>query len=60
LEVQKDAQIEANNGCGNLKWTNIFWAIQKTIKQMKRLQNLGMVDGNDKNDILEDMVDMEH
>ncbi len=30
--------------------------VEKTIKQMKRLQNLGMVDGNDRND----MVNMEH
>jgi len=33
--------------------------VEKTIKQMKRLQNLGMVDGNDRND-MEDMVNMEH
>jgi hypothetical protein len=31
----------------------------KVIKQVKRSQNPGMVDGNDRND-MEDMVDMEH
>jgi hypothetical protein len=59
LEVQKDAQIEVNTTFGNLKGTNIFWVAEKVIKQMKRSQNPGMVDGNDRND-MEDMVDMEH
>ncbi len=32
---------------------------EEAIKQMKRLQNPGMVNGDDKND-MEDMEDMEH
>jgi hypothetical protein len=59
LEVQKDAQIEANTTLGNLKRVDIFWVVEKAIKQMKRLQNLRMVDGDDRNDI-ENMKDMKH
>ncbi len=32
---------------------------EQAIKQMKRLQNLGMVDGDDRND-MRDMEDMKH
>jgi hypothetical protein len=45
LEVQKDAQIEVNTTFGNLKRVDIFRVVEKAIKQMKRLQNLRMVDG---------------
>jgi hypothetical protein len=33
--------------------------VEQAIKQMKRLQNPGMVDGDDRND-MKDMEDMEH
>jgi len=33
--------------------------VEKIIKQMKRLQNPRMVDGDDRND-MEDMEEMEH
>ncbi len=59
LEVQKDAQIEANTTLGNFKRVDIFWVVEKVIKQMKRLQNLRMVDGDDRNDI-KNMKDMKH
>jgi hypothetical protein len=39
--------------------TNIFKVVEKIIKQMKRLQNPRMVDGDDRND-MEDMEEMEH
>jgi hypothetical protein len=59
LEVQKDAQIETNTTFGNLKGVDIFRVVEKIIKQMKRLQNLTMVDTDDRND-MENMKDMEH
>ncbi len=37
----------------------IFFGGWKTIKQMKRLQNPRMVDGDDRNDMV-DIEDMEH
>ncbi len=43
----------------NLKGIIIFRVIEKTFKQMKRLQNPRMLDGNDRND-MEDMENMEH
>jgi hypothetical protein len=43
----------------NLKGIVIFKVIEETFKQMKRLQNPWMVDGNDRND-KEDMENMEH
>jgi hypothetical protein len=39
--------------------TNIFKVAKKEIKQMKRLQNPKMVDGDDRND-MENMEDVEH
>jgi len=59
LEVQRNARIEANTRFGNFKGTNIFKVAKETIKQMKRLQNPGMVNGDDRND-MEDMENMEH
>ncbi len=59
LEAQTDAQIETNTTFGNLKRVDVFRVAKKTLKQMKRLQNPRMVDGNDRND-MEDMEDMEH
>jgi hypothetical protein len=59
LEAQKDAQIETNTTFGNLKGTNIFKVAKEAIKQMRRLQNLGIVDGDDRND-MDDMEGMEH
>jgi hypothetical protein len=51
LEVQRNAYIETNTTFENLKGVDNFKVVEKTIKQMKRLQNPKMVDGNDKNDI---------
>jgi hypothetical protein len=45
LEVQINAQIEANTRFGNFKGANIFKVAKEIIKQMKRLQNPGMVNG---------------
>jgi hypothetical protein len=59
MEAQRDAQIETSKTFGNLKRTDIFKVAEKIIKQMKRLQNPKMVDGDDRND-MEDMEDMEH
>jgi hypothetical protein len=42
-----------------LKGVDIFKVVEKIIKQMKRSQNLRMVDGDDRND-MENMKDMEH
>ncbi len=42
-----------------MKGVDIFRMVEKTIKQMKRLQSLTMVDGDDRND-MENMKDMEH
>jgi len=56
LEVQKNAQIEANTTFGNLKEIDIFKVAEKAIKQMERLQNLNMANGNDRND----MEDIDH
>jgi hypothetical protein len=42
-----------------LKRAKFFWVVEEIIKQLKRLQNLNMVDGDDKNDI-ENMEDMEY
>jgi hypothetical protein len=52
-------KIEANATFGNLKGVGIFRVVEKTIKQMKRLQSLMMVDGDGRND-MENMKDMEH
>jgi len=54
LKAQRNAQIETNTRFGNLKRANIFKVFEEAIKQMKRLQNRGMVNGDDKND-MEDM-----
>lgn len=51
LEVQRNAYIETNTTFGDLKGVHIFRVVEKTIKQVKRLQNPKMVDGNDKNDM---------
>jgi hypothetical protein len=59
LEVQRDAQIEEDITFGNLKGADIFWLFEEAIKQMKRLQNPIMVDGDDGND-MENMEDIEH
>jgi hypothetical protein len=59
LEAQRYAQIETNKTFGNLKRTNISRVVEEVIKQMKRLQNPKMVDGDDRND-MEDMKNMEH
>jgi hypothetical protein len=56
LEAQKDAQIETNTTFRNLKKMNFFKVAKEAIKQMRRLQNPRMVDGDDRND----MDDMEH
>jgi hypothetical protein len=56
LEVKKNAQIEANTTFGNLKEIDIFKVVEKAIKQMERLQNLNMANGNDRND----MEDIDH
>ncbi len=56
LEVQKNAQIEANTTFGNLKRIDIFKVAKETIKQMERFQNLNMANGNDRND----MEDIDH
>jgi hypothetical protein len=55
---KKNAQIEGNTTFGNLIFF-FFWVAEKTIKQTKRLQNPRMVDGDDRNDMV-DMEDMEH
>jgi hypothetical protein len=59
LEVQKNAYTEANTTFGNLNGVDICKVVEKIIKQVKRLQNPKMVDGNDQND-MEAMEDMEH
>jgi hypothetical protein len=56
LEVQGNAQIEANTTFGNLKGVDIFKEVEEAIKQMERFQNLNMADGDDEND----MEDMDH
>jgi hypothetical protein len=56
LEVQGNAQIEANTTFGNLKGVDIFKEVEEAIKQTERFQNLNMADGDDKND----MEDMDH
>jgi hypothetical protein len=58
-EVQKNAQIEGNTTFQNLKEINIFLVAEKAIKELKRLQNPRMVDGDDRIDMV-DMEDMEH
>jgi hypothetical protein len=50
LNAQRDAQIETNTTFGNLKETNVFKVVEEAIKQMKRLQNPRMVNGDDKNE----------
>ncbi len=59
MEVQRNAWIETNTKFGNFNGVNIFKVAKETIKQMKRLQNPGMVNGNDRND-MEDMEKVEH
>ncbi len=39
-----------NTTFGNLKGVDIFKVVKKPIKQMKRLQNPRMVDGDGRND----------
>ncbi len=56
MEVQGNAQIEANTTFGNLKGADILKVVEKVIKQMERLQNLNIADGDDRND----MEDMDH
>jgi len=51
LEVQRNTYIERNTTFGDLKGVHIFKVVEKKIKQVKRLQNPKMVDGNDKNDM---------
>ncbi len=51
LEVQRNAYIERNTTFGDLKGVHIFKVVEKKFKQVKRLQNPKMVDGNDKNDM---------
>ncbi len=61
LNAQRFAQIETNTTFGNLKGTNVFKVVEEAIKQMKRLQNPRMVNGDDKMmEDMEDMEDMEH
>jgi hypothetical protein len=52
LEVQRYAQMEKKKYTtfGNLKGVDIFKVVKKPIKQMKRLQNPRMVDGDGRND----------
>ncbi len=59
LEAQTNAQIEVNTTFENLKIIDIFRVVEEALKQMKRLQNRRMVDGDGRND-MEDMEDMEH
>ncbi len=59
LEAQIDAQIEVNTTFENLKIVDIFRVVEEALKQMKRLQNRRMVDGDGRND-MDDMEDMEH
>jgi hypothetical protein len=42
-----------------LKIVDIFRVVEEALKQMKRLQNRRMVDGDGRND-MDDMEDMEH
>ncbi len=58
LEVQKDAQIEANTTFGNLKGVD-FLGVENKNQTNEEVKNPGMVDGNDRN-YMEDMEDMEH
>jgi hypothetical protein len=51
LEVQRYVQMgKKKTTFGNLKWVDIFKVTKKPIKQMKRLQNPRMVDGDGRND----------
>jgi hypothetical protein len=50
LEVQKKVQAETNFTFDNNKEANMFKVIEKEIKQMKMLQNLGLMD-DDKTDM---------
>jgi hypothetical protein len=51
LKVQRYAQMEKKiTTFGNLKRVDIFKVAKQPIKQMKRLQNPRMVDGDGRND----------
>ncbi len=52
-------KLKQTQHLGTWKGVHIFWVAKEVIKQMKRLQNLGMVNGDDRND-MGDMEDMEH
>jgi hypothetical protein len=44
LETQKEAHVEANSTFGNIKRVDLFKVAKEAIKQMKKLQNLGIMD----------------
>jgi hypothetical protein len=51
LEVQKKVQAEGNFTFDNIKGANMFKLVEEEIKQMKTLQNVGLMD--------DDKIDME-
>jgi hypothetical protein len=44
LEVQREAHAKEDSTFGNIKGANLFKVVEKTIKQMKNLQNQGIMD----------------
>jgi hypothetical protein len=44
LEVQREAHAKEDSTFGNIKGADLFKVVEKTIKQMKNLQNQGMMD----------------
>jgi hypothetical protein len=52
LDAQKKVQTKANFTFDSIKGVNMFKVVEEEIKQMKALQNLGLVD--------DDKIDMEN
>jgi hypothetical protein len=49
LQTQGNAQVKANTTFENLKGVDIFKVVEEVIKEMERLQNLDMANGDDRN-----------